>query len=140
MIARKERCSMADTMMRLGDFKFSIDTAAYQNMTRSASYNWEAQQRVGNHEALQFTGFGEDSITLKGSVYPHWRGGTGQLQAMREMASEGKPLILVDGNGFVHGRWVITKVDERASTFAAGGSPLKQQFTLALRYYDDGSG
>ena len=131
---------MADTMMKLGDFKFSIDTAAYQNMMRSASYNWEAQQRVGNHDALQFTGFGEDAITLKGAIYPHWRAGTGQLQAMREVAAEGKPLILVDGNGFVHGRWVITKVDERASTFVAGGNPLKQQFTLALRYYDDGSG
>ena len=131
---------MADTMMKLGEFKFSINTAAYQQLMRSTSYNWEAQSRVGNHDALQFTGFGEDTITLKGTIYPHWRGGTKQIRDMRDMAAQGKPLMLVDGNGYVHGRWVITKVDERDSTFAAGGNPLKQQFTLALRYYDDGSG
>ena len=130
---------MAETMMKLGEYKFSIDTAAYNRMTRSTTYNWEAQGRVGNHEALQFTGFGEDAITLRGTIYPHWRSGPHQIRDMREQAGKGEPLMLVDGNGFVHGRWVITGVEDRSDQFAPGGSPLRQEFTLNLRYYDDGS-
>lgn len=130
---------MADVMLQLGDYAFSIDSAAYQQLARTSSYTWAAQQRVGTHDALQFTGYGADSITLTGRIYPGWRGGTGQLDAMRARAAEGQPLRLVDGQGFVHGRWVIESLDEQADVFAPGGTPRRQQFTLQMRYYDDGN-
>ena len=130
---------MADVMLQLGRYAFSIDTAAYQQLARASRYTWAAQQRVGNHDALQFTGYGADAITLTGRIYPAWRGGTGQLDAMREAAQAGEPLRLVDGLGYVHGRWVIESIDEQSDTFAPGGAPRRQQFTLQMRYYDDGA-
>lgn len=129
---------MADVMMKLGDYAFGIDTAAYQRLARSTSYRWAAQERVGAHDALQFTGPGDDTITLTGSIYPDWRGGTGQLERMREQAGKGKPLMMVDGNGFIRGRWVIESVEEASDTYAKAGVPRRQRFTLQLRRYDDG--
>lgn len=130
---------MADVMLQLGDYAFSIDTAAYQRLTRSSRYTWSAQRRVGNQDALQFTGYGADSITLTGRVYPGWRSGPWQIDTMRETARAAEPLLLVDGLGFVHGRWVIESIEEQADTFAPGGTPRRQTFTLQMRYYDDGA-
>ena len=129
---------MADVMLRLGEYSFSIDTAAYQKLTRSTVYRWAPQERVGTHSALQFTGYGEDVITLDGRIYPDWRGGGQQIQEMRRRAEGGVPLMLVDGYGRVHGRWVIQSIDEQSDTFAPGGAPRRQQFTLQMRFYDDG--
>lgn len=129
---------MADIMLQLGAYPFGIDTAAYQQLSRATRYNWAAQQRVGNHDALQFTGYGEDIITLTGRIYPGWRGGVNQISDMRDQAAEGKPLLLVDGNGYVHGRWVMLSIEEQDDTFARAGVPRRQQFTLQMRFYDDG--
>ena len=47
--------------------------------------------------------------------------------------------MLVDGNGFIHGRWVMLSVEEQADIFAPGGVPRRQSFTLQLRFFDDGA-
>ena len=129
---------MADVMMMLGSYQFSIDTAAYQQLQRSTAYKWQAQERVGKREALQFTGPGTDSITLSGVVFPAYKGGTGQVSAMRAAAAAGQPLIMVSGTGSIMGRWVIESIDESQATFARAGVPMRQQFSLKLRKYDDG--
>lgn len=124
--------------MILGGFLFSLNTAAFQEMNRETKYRWASQERFGAHEALQFLGPGEDSISLPGVIYPSYRGGTGQVQKMRDLAGKGQPLMLLDGYGNVFGRWVIESVDEKRSNFAALGQPKKQEFTLKLRHYDGG--
>lgn len=129
---------MPETMLKLGDYPFSVDTAAYQQLQRSTQYRWAGQQRMGRHDALQFTGYDADSITLTGRIYPAYRSGPNQIRDMRNAASKGRPMMLVDGNGFVHGRWVVLGVDEQSDTFAPGGTPRRQSFTLTMRYRDDG--
>ena len=128
---------MTDIMMILGTYIFSIDTAAYQQFTRTTEYRWTAQERVNNIDAFQFTGdrSGSDSITLTGAIYPHYKGGTGQLTVMRGIAGKGKPLILIDGRGFVHGLWIIEKIEEVIEVFFGKGVPRKQKFTMQIRKY-----
>ncbi|PHS43115.1 MAG: phage tail protein [Marinobacter sp.] len=129
---------MADVMMKLGGFTFSIDTAAYQSLSRSSEYRWASQDRIGTNPALQNIGTGSETINLQGVVFAAHRGGTGQLDDMRREASKRQPLILVDGRGLVHGRWVIERVEEEQSNFAQAGVARRQQFRLNLRKYDDG--
>lgn len=126
-----------DVMLQLGDYQFTINTAAYQELRRSTEYRWPSQDRVGQSAALQYTGPGADSITLTGVVFPTWRGGIGQPDAMRAEADKGKPLLMVDGQGFVHGNWVIERIEEQQGTFFSDGVPRRQGFTLQLRRYDD---
>lgn len=129
---------MAEVMLKLGDYPFSIDTAAYQRLQRTTQYRWAAQSRVGQHDALQFTGYGADQITLTGRIYPSWRSGPHQIRDMRATASRGEPLMLVDGNGYIHGRWVMLSVEEQSDIFAIGGVPRRQSFTLTMRFFDNG--
>lgn len=129
---------MSDIMMQLGDYQFSVNTAAYQSLSRATEYSWKGQERIGQYEALQYTGPGKDGVTLSGVVFPSYKGGTAQLDDMRAEAAKGLPLILVDGRGFIHGRWVIEKIDEQQGVFAQAGAPRKQEFTLQVRKYDDG--
>lgn len=124
-------------MMQLGLFPFSINTAAYQELTRSSNFRWPAQDLFGKTPTRQFTGPGEDSMTLQGVIYPEFRGGHAQLDALRLLAKNGEPMILVTGLGEVLGRWVIEKIDEQQSVFAKFGIPRKQGFTVSLQYFDE---
>ena len=130
---------MADVMMKLGQFTFSVDTAAYQSLNRVTEYRWAQQDRIGQRPALQDVGPGSDTMNLHGVIYPAHKGGLGQIDTMRSEAGKGKPLILVDGRGRVHGRWVIERVEEEQGVFAAAGAPRKQNFRMQLRKYDDGA-
>lgn len=53
----------APVMLMLGGFKFSINTAVFTELQRSTGYRWPAQERMGQYDALQYTGPGEDRIT-----------------------------------------------------------------------------
>ena len=122
-------------MMALGAFRFGVNRANYQTFIRSASWRWEAQDRVGRRPALQFLGPGTEEITLEGVIYPHFKGGLRQIELMRLVANAGQPLILVDGLGWVWERWVIVGVEERKSVFMADGAPRKIEFTVNLKAY-----
>lgn len=126
---------MSETMMALGSYRFSIDSAAYQELKHSQAYRWQAQERLQRRPAMQFLGAGEESVELSGLIYPHFKGGLEQLDTMRAEASKGQPLLLVDGLGFVWGQWVITQIDEGQSFFQGNGQPLKQSFQLKLVNY-----
>lgn len=122
-------------MMQLGAFQFSIDTAAYQELTRRSEYRWASQDRFGQEPNLQFTGPATETISLSGIIYPDYKGGSGQLIKMRALAGSGKPMNLVGGAGSLLGRWVIESLEEKQSVFAAAGVARKQEFTLQLKKF-----
>ena len=126
--------AMSDVMMRLGDFKFMILTASYQELQRRTEWSWPSQQRFGLGPSSQFVGNGEDVITLMGTVFPEWRGGSMQVQRLRDMGNMGEAYLLIGGLGQIFGTWLIEKVEEKQSLFAAFGTPRKQEFVLTLRY------
>lgn len=126
---------MINVMMKLGAFTFSVNTAAYDEFSRTSAFRWQGQERYGQFPAQQYTGPGEDTITLSGDIYPNYAGGLGQLNAMRFEAGKGMPLFLVDGRGFIWGKWVIKSVHESQTTFFADGVPRKQSFSLELTRY-----
>jgi phage protein U len=126
---------MPGVMMGLGEFRFEIDTAAYQSLSRNDEYRWESQERIGRAPALQFIGPGHTTITLEGVIFPQWKGGLGQIQTMRNMAGRGFPLFLVSGFGDIFGLFAITNIDETQTTFFSNGAPRKQEFVVELMSY-----
>ncbi len=129
---------MAETMMRLGPYRFALGTAAYQELNRASEYRWARQERIGRNDALQYTGPGPETIELRGVIYPHFRGGLGQLDRMRATAGAGFPMLLIDGRGRILGLWCVETVNELQETFAARGAPLKQEFDMRITRYDGG--
>lgn len=134
---RTNNQATARYMMKLGHYVFSVHRAAYQTLSRTTQYRWQAQERVGRLAAQQFTGRGEDSITLNGIIYPHFQGGLGQVYAMRIEAGRGRPLMLVDGMGRIWNRWVINQIEETQSVFDSDGRPRSVEFRLQLSRYGE---
>lgn len=128
---------MSDIMMRLGSFGFGITTAAYQELQRKTAYKWASNERFGKDDALQATGYGPDTISLPGVVFPEFFSGTEQVQALRDLAEQLEPQTLIDGRGNMLGQWVIEEVEERGTIFGPQGVALKQEFTVSLRRYQD---
>lgn len=126
-------------MLQLGSFQFGVSTAAYQSLQRTAEWRWPAQERFGKGPVLQHIGQGAETVTLPGVIYPEWRGGTGQVDDLRELADKGEPQMMIDGKGQVLGKWVIERVEEKQAVFAEGGVARKQEFTVQLRRYVDES-
>lgn len=125
----------APVMLMLGAFKFSLNTLAFSEMQRSASYRWAAQERFGALDALQYTGPGEDGITLPGILYPEFRGGHNQISDLRALAAQGRPLKLIAQSGRVVGLWVIENVAEGRSVFGPDGLPRRVEFVLKMRKF-----
>jgi len=129
---------MAEIMMQLGFFQFSIDDATYQRLNRSTEYRWARQSRIGANDALQFTGYGPETIEMEGVIYPHFKGGLKQVDRMRTQAGIGIPLPLVTGQGRILGLWVVEGITEGQEVFARQGVPLRQDFTMRMSRYDGG--
>lgn len=125
-------------MLRLGSFKFSLDTAAYQELTRTTNYRWARQERIGTNDALQFTGLGPEAVDLRGVIFPLFRGSDRQIARLRSQASLGFPLPMIDGRGKVWGLWAVESIGETQSVFMDNGAARRIQFDLRLSRYDGG--
>lgn len=126
-----------DVFMALGEYRFSMSTAAYDTFKRETKWRWASQERLNRTPAKQYVGPGEDVITLDGVIYPHYRGGLQQIDRIRDEADRGEPLLLVDGLGYVYDYWVITQLSETHTQLWEAGVPLKQQFSLTLEFYGE---
>lgn len=129
---------MGRVMMRLGIYKFSIGTAAYQELSRSASYRWARQERIGTNDALQFTGMGPETVDLRGAIFPLFNGSGNETAKLRLQASIGLPLPMIDGLGKVWGLWAVEQINEKQSVFLDNGAAKKIEFDLRLARYDGG--
>lgn len=125
------------TMMALGMFVFELRTVPYAEMKRSNAWRHPKQSRVGRRPARQYIGPDDDLITLSGELRPEITGGRITLDAIRAMASTGKPWPLIEGTGRMYGLWVIEKLDETSSDFFKDGAPRKITFSLELARVDE---
>lgn len=123
------------TMLALGAFRFGVNNASYQSLTRTARYRWNQQARIGRAPASQFLGPDAETISIEGVIYPHFKGGLRQVEGMRAVAGLGEPMMLVDGLGWVLQKWCITEVREDKRLFMADGAPREIRFGLSLVSY-----
>lgn len=127
---------MANTMMKLRDFTFSVDTAAYNELQRSATWRWSKTDVAAGLPARQFIGPDTDTVSVRGTIPPHFKGGLEQVDRLRELADRGTPMQLVTGTGEAAGRFIVTSCQETQRVFSVQGQPLHIEFDLALERYD----
>lgn len=122
-------------MLALGGYRFAVTSGGYERMKRKTAWRWPGQDLIGARPQKQFMGPGEDSITIEGTIFPHFRGGLRQVPMMRAEAGRGVPLNLTDGLGDYWGRYVITSIEEGKEAFLGDGAPRKIDFTIELEAY-----
>ena len=126
---------MSRTLLSLGTFKFSVSTASFDSISQSLNYNWAKQPKLGSAEGLQFTGETNAEISISGVTFPAITGVQNPLEQVRQMAVSGKPHILVDAFGNVHGYYAIIGLSLQSSAFNVHGSHQKQTYEMRLVYY-----
>jgi phage protein U len=123
-------------LLALGLFPFSITTLAFDELARRASWRHATTTRIGARDAVQFTGPGEETISLPGTVYTEIADGEVSIDELRRMADTGDAWSLVDGRGHVYGAFVITGIDDRAKAFHPDGTPRQIDFSVDLLRVD----
>ena len=119
-------------------YYFNLDTAAFDELSRQSSFRWASQERLTRRPAQQSVGMGEETMTLKGSIFPGHRGGLKQLDTLRSIGGLLLPIGLTTGYGHVLGDWCLTSISEDQSALLQGGIPRKQGFSLEfVRYGED---
>ncbi|UUQ64237.1 phage tail protein [Pseudomonas fuscovaginae UPB0736] len=122
---------------KLQPYYFNLDTAAFDELRRQTSARWAAQERLTRDIAQQAVGHGEDKLSLKGAIYPGFKGGLKQLDTLRSIIRSLQPVNLVTGYGEVLGTWCLISIDEEQSAFLSGGIPRKQGFSLEFVKYGE---
>lgn len=130
-------------MAKLGDYMFSLDTSAFQELSRNTEYRWTSQKRLNRKPSAQFSGQDDDTIELSGTVYPHFRGGLAQIDQLRAIAGTGKALPLIyafNRTGQYNGLWCIRSIRETRKEFFNDGTCRKIEFSLSLLAYGEDAG
>jgi phage protein U len=125
-------------MMVLGLFVFGLETLAYEQFQRQTQWRHASTSRIGAQPARQFTGRGDDTLTLPGVLVPGLAGSTLSLDTLRFMADTGKAWPLVEGTGRLYGAWVIESLQETRTLFFRDGAARRIEFSLTLQRIDDG--
>ncbi|MFT0867238.1 phage tail protein [Pseudomonas sp. CAM1A] len=116
-------------------YYFNLDTAAFDQLRRQTRFRWAGQERLSRESAQQAVSLGEESINIRGAIFPGFKGGLGQLQTLRSIGRQLLPLSLTTGYGEVLGTWCLTSIEEEQSVLLAGGIPRKQGFSLEFVSY-----
>ena len=123
-------------LLALGLFPFSIQTLAFDELARRANWRHATSARIGARDATQYTGPGEETIALPGTVYAEIADGRVSIDELRRMADTGDAWSLVDGLGYVYGAFVITGIDDRGKAFFPDGTPRQIDFAIDLLRVD----
>ncbi|MGL4726994.1 MAG: phage tail protein [Scandinavium sp.] len=127
----------AKVMMMLGDFAFSIDTTAYQQLTREAQWRWAEQARIGKQDLLQYIGKAARSVRLEGQSHAFFRNGVDSVNDLFDIGEKAAPQQLVSGAGDVLGWWVVVDFSDVSTRFLPGGGQRNKNWTMTLKYYAD---
>ena len=145
--------------MILGDFQFNLKTMTPNSMTRTTEYNWSDTERVGDLPNLQNLGIAKDQIEIEGVFYPKFNktnsvintignsvtskimnflnlpenSGYNSIEAIRLSSLCKIANNLINDNGEILGKFVISSIKETQSYFDKNGNPQKIEFTLILK-------
>lgn len=124
-------------MMIYGMLPFMRQTLPYNQLIHDSGWNWASNSRVGRRAAAQFTGKGNDKITLSGELRPEITGGPVKALAFQLLADEGRAWPLIGGDGTIYGMYVIESFKTTHSDFYADGSARVIAFNLSLLRVDE---
>lgn len=127
----------AKVMLMLGDFSFSVDTTAYNQLSREASWRWSEQERIGKQDLLQYTGKSARTVQLQGESHAFFRNGVDAVNSLFDIGEQAKPQQLVSGAGDVLGWWVVESFSDTTNRFLPGGGQRNKNWTMTLKYYAD---
>ena len=125
-------------ILSLGQFVFSVDTLTFNELQRSRSWSFASNDIAQGRPQYQFTGTGEEMISIPFLIYQeHGFGNRQSVDDLAEMADTGAGYVLIDGSGYIYGVFAIDSIDDNRSFLTINGVPRKVDGTLKLTRVDD---
>ena len=125
-------------ILSLGQFVFSVDTLTFNELQRSRSWSFASNDIAQGRPQYQFTGVGEETISIPFLIYQeHGFGNRQSVDDLAEMADTGAGYVLIDGSGYIYGVFAIDSIDDNRSFLTINGVPRKVDGTLKLTRVDD---
>jgi phage protein U len=106
---------------------FSIDA-----MERASDASIVAKPVIGGAQPKEFTGEGEDDITISGEILPFHIGGLNHLETAHAMRKAGTRFPLLRGDGWAPGWYAITKISEKHSELGRNGVGFKVAHSITM--------
>lgn len=116
----------------LGLFIFDLASLPFNELSRKRDWRHAHSERVGGRDAYQFTGPGQDRVTLQGAVIPGVAGTDTAIETLCDMAAAGDVYQLTEGTGRVWGGFVILSIDTQRRHLTVDGQPRRIDFTVEL--------
>ncbi|WP_298952018.1 phage tail protein [uncultured Methylobacterium sp.] len=116
----------------------------FNTMDRDVNFSWTSQPRLSTEPAMQFTGPGQDLVTVEGRLYPRLFGGLKTLDRLIETGKAGERLLLVrfyvldnpkQYLGEKVGIYVLTRLRRRDLKIGGDGIPVQLDFSLEMMKY-----
>ncbi|WP_425086982.1 phage tail protein [Stappia sp.] len=127
---------MAVPLLALGRHVFEILPLNFQSIERETEARWPAVERFGRAPGRQFTGIGENPVTITGLLYPEEFGGRDEFEAIRATQMAATPVMMVgwtaETAGRVFGRVVIQRVFDTQSIISRAGQGRKLEFSIEV--------
>lgn len=128
---------MASAVMSLGDVTFEVESVPLDRLRRERRWRWVQQAPIGEFPSLTYLGPEGQGLRLHGIAYPGQLGAVDVVEQLHALGDSGEPHNLVDGDGNNWGRWVVLAVEDQQGPFVVGGAPLRIEFDVQLRRYQD---
>lgn len=116
---------------------FSGSNVPYTQIDTEKNYNHAFNPRIGARDSRQYTGIGEDKMTITGTLVPFVTGGRSALQVFEMQATSGLAFPLIESNGIIHGYYVITSITTSEKNHIADGRPKVIEYTISLKREGD---
>lgn len=112
----------------------ALDTRPFNvdEMSRDADASIVAKPLIGAFPAKEFTGEGEDDITLSGQLLPSKIGGLSELEIAHQMRRDGARFPLMRGDGTRLGWYAITRISERHRDLGRDGVGFTVQVSISM--------
>ena len=129
-------------LMAWGPFQFETGAAAYEELRHRASSRWERHDIIGRRPAGQYLGPGEETVSLRGTVFPDvtGAGSAATITALLAAAQRKEVYTLLSSDGTIIGPFRLEKAERIGSFIDPAGAPLKLTYDLDFCAHDDGAG
>lgn len=119
-----------------GPLEFEVAPFNVHEIDRSASADFAAKDLLGTRKGHEFVGEGDETINMRGTLFPEKIGGLAGLDLLDAMRSAGAPQMLMRGDGKPFGWFIVIRVRESGSHIDAKGVGRKIEFEIELKRVD----
>ena len=123
-------------LFQVGPLTISRRPYNIEEWSREASASWAKKELLGRRPDREFTGEGEESLTLKGTLHPFHRNafaGLSSLELAQTLRRTGQAVFVTRGDGTVFGFYAIESVSERHSSLGPHTAGVGQEIEHEIK-------